>query len=78
MRTDVTGPAVAEIFNEIRGIVERPMTDEELQRAKDALSNSLPGAFETSANAVGNFSNVFTYDLGARLLLALRRAGARP
>jgi zinc protease len=24
----------------------------------------LPGAFETSGNAVGNFSNVFTYDLG--------------
>ena len=40
------------------------MTDEELKRAKDSLSNSLPGAFETSANAVSNFSNVFIYDLG--------------
>jgi zinc protease len=28
------------------------------------MSNSLPGAFETSANAVNNFSNVFIYDLG--------------
>jgi zinc protease len=64
VRTDVTGPAVAEIFNEVRGIVERPITDEELQRAKDGLSNSLAGAFETSSSAVGNFSNVFTYDLG--------------
>ena len=32
--------------------------------AKDALANSLPGAFESSANAVNNFSNVFIYDLG--------------
>jgi hypothetical protein len=24
----------------------------------------VPGAFETSGNAVGNFSNVFVYDLG--------------
>ena len=30
----------------------------------DGLANSLPGAFETSDNAVGNFSNLFTYDLG--------------
>jgi zinc protease len=28
------------------------------------LANSLAGAFETSADAVANFSNVFTYDLG--------------
>ena len=33
-------------------------------RAKDGLANSLPGAFETGGNAVGNFSNVFIYDLG--------------
>ena len=45
-------------------MVEKPMTADELQRAKDSLANSLPGAFETSANAVNNFSNVFIYDLG--------------
>jgi zinc protease len=64
IRTDVTGPAVSEIFKEVRGMVERPVSDEELTKAKDALANSLPGAFESSANAVGNFSNVFIYDLG--------------
>ena len=31
---------------------------------KDSLANSLAGAFETSADAVANFANVFTYDLG--------------
>jgi zinc protease len=64
VRTDVTAPAVEEVFNELRGIVERPITSEELARAKDGLANSLAGAFETSSNAVNNFSNVFIYDLG--------------
>ena len=64
VRTDVTGPAVTEIFKEVRGMVDRPVSDDELKKAKDSLSNSLPGAFESSANAVSNFSNVFIYDLG--------------
>jgi zinc protease len=64
VRTDVTGPAVTEIFKEVRGMVDRPVSEDELKKAKDSLSNSLPGAFESSANAVSNFSNVFIYDLG--------------
>jgi zinc protease len=64
VRTDVTAPAVSEVMNELQGILKNPISTEELARAKDGLANSLPGAFETSGNAVGNFSNVFTYDLG--------------
>ncbi len=64
VQTDVTGPAVREIFKEVRGMVTQPLTDEELAKAKDAMAQSLPGAFETSASAVNNFSNVFIYDLG--------------
>jgi len=64
VRTDVTAPSVTEIFKEIRGMVDSPLAQEELQRAKDSLANSLAGAFETNADAVANFSNVFTYDLG--------------
>ena len=64
VRLDATAPAVNEIFNEVRGMNERPVTAEELRGAKDALINSLPGAFETSAAAVGNFANTFIYDLG--------------
>ena len=64
IRTDATGPAVTEIFREIAGMLEEPMTGEELTKAKDSLANSLPGAFATSTNAVNNFSNVFIYDLG--------------
>ena len=64
IRTDVTAPAVAEILNEIAGMLKEPMGRDELQKSKDALANSLPGAFETSSSAVGSFSNVYTYDLG--------------
>jgi zinc protease len=64
IRTDVTAPAVAEVFKEVLRMAQRPMTADELQRAKDSMAYSLPSAFESSANAVNNFSNVFTYDLG--------------
>ena len=64
IRTDVTAPAVAEIFKEIRGMADAPMGGDELKRAKDALANSLPGAFETSADAAASYSNVYIYDLG--------------
>jgi zinc protease len=63
VRTDVTAPAISEILKEIRGMVDKPVQGEELANAKAALVNSLPGAFETSSNAVGNFSNIFIYDL---------------
>ena len=43
---------------------ERIITPDEMRSAKDALINSLPGAFETGAAAVGNFANTFIYDLG--------------
>jgi len=64
VRTDATGPAVGEIFKEVAGMIAAPMTDEELQKAKDALANSIPGAFETGVNTVNSYSNIFTYDLG--------------
>ena len=64
VRTDATAPSVTEIFKEIAGMIEQPMSEEELQKAKDSMANSLPGAFETSVNAVNSFSNIFVYDLG--------------
>jgi zinc protease len=64
IRTDVTAPAVSEVFKEVIRMAQNPISADELQRAKDSMAYSLPGAFESSANAVNNFSNVFTYDLG--------------
>ena len=45
-------------------MIDGPMGADELKRSKDALANSLPGAFETSADAAASFSNVYIYDLG--------------
>lgn len=64
IRTDVTAPAVMEIFKEIRGITEKPMSADELRKAKDSLARSLPGEFETSAGTVGSYSTAYIYDLG--------------
>ena len=64
IRTDATAPAVTEIFNEIAGMIAQPMGVDELQKAKEALATSLPGAFETSVNVVNSFSTIFIYDLG--------------
>ena len=64
VRTDVTGPAAAEIINELKGITASAMPAEELKRSKDALAYSLPGAFETSAGTAGSLANIFTFNLG--------------
>jgi zinc protease len=40
------------------------MDEAELKSSKDAMVNSLPGAFETTSEAVGNFSNTYIYNLG--------------
>jgi zinc protease len=60
----VTAPAVAEILKEIRAMAAEPMTPDELQRAKDARTLSLPSGFQTSLATAGSFANVFIYDLG--------------
>ncbi|MBI4479177.1 MAG: insulinase family protein [Acidobacteria bacterium] len=65
VRTDVTAPALAEIFKELRGISVSPLTAEELSRAKDSQALSLPGRFETNTQLVTSFAAIFVYELGA-------------
>ncbi|MGH9782707.1 MAG: M16 family metallopeptidase, partial [Terriglobia bacterium] len=64
VRTDVTAPAVAEVFREIRRMAESPLTRDEFTLARDALVLSLPGRFETAAQEVAAYANVFVYELG--------------
>ena len=64
VRTDVTAPAVEEIFRELREAVGRPIAGAELQRAKDSLVLSLPGTFETSAGVASRYADVHLYGLG--------------
>jgi zinc protease len=63
VRTNVTAPAVREVFNEIERMRTTRMTDEELKVAKDSFARSLAGLFETTGRTVGVISDLFVYDL---------------
>jgi zinc protease len=64
VRTDVTAPAVAEIFKEVRRMRETTLTSEELTLAKESLVRSLPSEFETSSRITSSTATLFVYDLG--------------
>ncbi len=63
IRTDVTGAAVGEILKEVQGMKDRPVTDEELTRAKGFRIQGLPGRFETSGSVADQIASLFTFDL---------------
>jgi zinc protease len=45
-------------------MTESPMKTEELARAKDARTQSLPAGFQTSQAAAASLAQLFVYDLG--------------
>jgi zinc protease len=64
VRTDVTGPAVAEIFKEVRAVLDAPISDDELRAAKDSFVRTFPAYFETNSSTVGTLGDLFVYGLG--------------
>ena len=58
------GRELESLDRKLQRVILAADADDELKKAKDSLAHSLPGAFESGANAVANFSNVFVYDLG--------------
>ena len=64
MRTDVTAPALTEIFKELGAIAQQPIPDAELSLAKELIVRSLPTRFETSADAAASYAIPYIYDLG--------------
>jgi zinc protease len=64
VRTDATGPAVAEMFKEVRDMVARPMPPKELANARNSQVLSLPGQFETNKGIAASMANTYVYDLG--------------
>ncbi len=63
VRTNVTAPAVKEVFSEIERMRSTRMTDDELKTAKDSFARSLAGLFETTGRTVGTIANLYIYDL---------------
>jgi zinc protease len=64
VRTDVTAPAVSEIYKEVRRMRDTPMKDDELAMAKDSLVRSMPSDFQTSDDVTATTASIYVYDLG--------------
>ena len=64
VRTDATAPSVTEILAEIRKMRDVQVTVDELSLGRDSLVRSMPGRFETSAQAAGTLSTLYVYQLG--------------
>jgi len=63
VQTDVTAAAVGEIIKELKRMRESAPSPEELAIAKDSISRSLPGLFETTAQSASSMGQLFVYDL---------------
>src|SRR5207253_8428829 len=63
VRTDVTGPSIDEILKEVHGMVDRPVTDDELRMAKESTIRTLPAAFQTTFSTAGTIASLYLYDL---------------
>jgi zinc protease len=74
IRTDVTAPAVSEIMKELKKLVEKGITKDELDLGRDSIVRSLPADFETSTQAAGALSNIYVYDLGTQYYAKLPAA----
>lgn len=64
VRTDVTGPAVAETLKEIRAMIAQPLPARELSNARNSQVLSLPGQFATNASISASMANTYVYGLG--------------
>ncbi len=63
VRTDVTAPAVNELFKELNRIRTDPPTTDELKLAREGELRSLPGHFQTVQSTSNLISDLFTYNL---------------
>ncbi len=62
VRTDVTGPAAKEMLSELKRFPVDPPAGEELEKAKNASVQSLPGEFETDRAIAGSLGGIFLYN----------------
>jgi zinc protease len=63
VRTDVTGPSVAEIFKEVKAMRSKPLGAAELANARNSQVLSLPGLFDTNRSVGASLANTFIYGL---------------
>ena len=67
VQTDKTKESVQELLKELRGIRgEKPVTPEELAAARDNMTLSLPGQWETSAAVLGSIAEIVRFGFDDR------------
>lgn len=62
VQADKSGASIAEMMKEIEGMLSKPITDEEVRSAKEAISRSLPALFETTGSTAGTIGNLYLQD----------------
>jgi zinc protease len=62
-KTEFTGASVREMLNEVTAIQNAPVSAEELQRAKESISRSLPIKFSTVSARANVIAGVYLFDV---------------
>jgi zinc protease len=64
VQADKTVESLREVLKELKAVVgENPLTDQELAKAKDQLTLSLPGRWETSRAVAGSIAEIVEFGL---------------
>ncbi|MEO8741283.1 MAG: pitrilysin family protein [Casimicrobiaceae bacterium] len=63
VRSDVSAQAITEIEGELKRAGSAPFAAPELAKARGALTDSLPGRFETNGATTSSFADLFAYGL---------------
>lgn len=59
VRADVTGPALQEVVNELKGMKTKPITVRELEEAREGMVRAFPGSFETVEGLAASAASLF-------------------
>jgi zinc protease len=65
VRTDVTDSSLVEFFKELNAIRDAPVSDAELNRARNYIALGLPGDFETTDQMAARIGELLTFGLPA-------------
>jgi zinc protease len=63
VRQDATGRSIEESYKEIKGMLEKEVSADELKLAKESLARSLPALFETTESTVQTIGSLYLFDL---------------
>ncbi len=63
VRADATGPAIAEVFAEMNGIRDKPVTAEELERERQGAILSLPARWASGRSIANTFQTLLYFGL---------------